>query len=91
MNRSDLNQSYAAFDQASTLVNVVELSSKSWLVAGTVPGVQRQPRKKVSANEHELLTLIGRWRAEGGEGGTRHQPARGGIRGWPRRLLALLL
>jgi len=63
-NRSDLNQSYAAFDQAITIVSVVELSSKSWLAAGTVPGVKRQPRKKLSANPHELLMQIERWRAE---------------------------
>lgn len=63
-NRSDLNQSYAAFEQASTIVNVVELSSKSWLVAGTVPGVKRQPKKKLPANEHGLLVQIERWRAE---------------------------
>ena len=64
MNRSDLNQSYAAFDQASTIVSVVELSSKSWLAACTVPGVKRQPRKKLSATPYELLTQIERWRAE---------------------------
>src|SRR5208337_3798982 len=63
-NRSDLNQSYAAFDQASTIVSVVELSSKNWLAAATVPGVKRQPRKKLSTNEYELLAQIGRWRAE---------------------------
>jgi transposase len=64
MNRSDLNQSYAAFDQASTIVIVVELSSKSWLLAGTVPGVKRQPRKQLSADPHGLLPQIERWRAE---------------------------
>jgi transposase len=64
MNRSDLNQSYAAFDQASTIASVIELSSKSWLVAATVPGVKRQPKKKLPANEYELLAQIGRWRAE---------------------------
>jgi transposase len=63
--RSDLNQSYAAFDQASTLVSVIELSSKSWLLAGTVPGVKRQPKKKLLAgNPDELLAQIERWRAE---------------------------
>jgi transposase len=62
--RSDLNQSYAAFDQASTIVSVVELSSKSWLAAGTVPGVKRQPRKNLSCNPDGLLTQIERWRAE---------------------------
>jgi transposase len=64
MNRSDLNQSYAAFEQASTIAVVVELSSESWLAAGTVPGVKRQPKKKLSADEHDLYAQIGRWRAE---------------------------
>jgi transposase len=64
-NRSDLNQSYAAFEQTSTLVCVIELSSKSWLVAGMVPGVKRQPKKQLTAGKpHELLTQIERWRAE---------------------------
>jgi transposase len=63
-NRSDLNQSYAAFLQASTLVCVVELSSKSWLAAGTVPGVKRQPKKTMPVNKDNLLAQIERWRAE---------------------------
>jgi transposase len=63
-NRSDLNQSYAAFEQANTIVSVVELSSKNWLAAATVPGLKRQPRKKLSAQEHDLLAQIERWRAE---------------------------
>jgi transposase len=68
--RSDLNQSYAAFDQASTLVSVIELSSKSWLLAGTVPGVKRQPKKNLPAgNPHELQAQIERWRAEATKAG----------------------
>jgi len=63
-NRSDLNQSYAAFDQASTMACVIELSSKSWLLAGTVPGLKRQPRKKLPANRDAVLAQIERWRAE---------------------------
>src|SRR5260370_9996383 len=63
-NRSDLNQSYAAFDQASRSVSVVDLSSKNWLAAATVPGVKRQPRKNLSCNPHGLLPQIERWRAE---------------------------
>jgi transposase len=63
-NRSDLNQSYAAFDQASTIVSVVELSSKSWLAAATVPGVNRHPRKNLPCNPDGLLAQIERWRAE---------------------------
>jgi transposase len=67
--RSDLNQSYAAFDQASTIVSVVELSSKNWLAAAMVPGVKRQPRKSLSCNPDGLLTQIKRWRAEAEKAG----------------------
>jgi transposase len=48
----------------STIVSVVELSSKSWLAAATVPGVKRQPRKNLSCNPNGLLTQIERWRTE---------------------------
>jgi transposase len=68
-NRSDLNQSYAAFDQVSTLVVVIELSSQSWLAAGMVPGLNRQPKKKLAADEHALLAQISRWRSEAEKGG----------------------
>jgi transposase len=68
-NRSDLNQSYAAFDQASTLGCVVELSSKSWLAAGVVPGIKRQPKKKLSIDPFELLAQLGRWRGEAEKAG----------------------
>jgi len=68
-NRSDLNQSYAAFEQTSTLGCVVELSSKNWLAAGVVPAVKRQPKKKLLTDPFELLAQIGRWRAEAEEAG----------------------
>jgi len=64
MNRSDLNQSYAAFDQASTIACVIDMSMKSWVLSGTVPGVQRQPLKRLLADENGLLAQIERWRAE---------------------------
>ena len=46
------------------LIAVIELSKKSWLVAGIIPGVERQPLKKLAADENELLKLLERWRAE---------------------------
>jgi hypothetical protein len=51
-------KSYTAFDQASTLVAVVELSCHSWLVAGVVPGINRHPLKKLAADENGLLALL---------------------------------
>src|ERR1700681_4236042 len=64
MQRNDLSRSLVAFDQNSTLVSVVELSLKSWLVAGLVPGVERSPLKKQGADPDMLLALLHRWRME---------------------------
>jgi transposase len=52
-----------------TLVVVLEISLSTWLVGGLVPGVVRQPAKKLGADEHELLKLIHRWRAEASRAG----------------------
>jgi len=43
---NDLSRSLVAFDQDSTIIAVVELSQSSWLVAGVLPGIERQPLKK---------------------------------------------
>jgi transposase len=60
----DLSKSLAAFDQNSTLVAVVEMSELSWLVAAAVPGLQRQPIKKLEPDASALLQLVKRWRDE---------------------------
>ena len=36
----------------------------SWLVAGMIPGVDRQPLKKLDPDPGVLLRLLERWRAE---------------------------
>ncbi len=64
MPSNDLSRSLVAFDQNSTLVAVVELSLKSWLVAGLVPGLTRQPLKKPCCEAEALVALFDRWRAE---------------------------
>ena len=68
-NPNDMSRSLAAFDQNNTLVMVVELSKKSWLVAGLIPGVERQPKKKMEPDAEDLLRLLGRWRDEAVKGG----------------------
>ena len=60
----DLSRSLAAFDQKTTLVVVVEMSWSSWLVAGLVPGLERQPKKKLDPAPEALLRLVHRWRDE---------------------------
>ena len=64
MKRNDLSRALVAFDQDSTIVAVVELSLKTWLVSGLVPGVMRQPLKKQPADAERLLALLHRWRDE---------------------------
>ena len=61
---NDLSRSLSTLNQDSTLIVVIEMSQSSWLVAGMVPGVERQPLKKMKADENELLKLVGRWRDE---------------------------
>ena len=39
----DLSKPLVALDHESTLVCVIEMSGTSWLVAATVPGVDRRP------------------------------------------------
>ena len=43
----DLSRSLTVLDQDTTLIAVIEMSLKSWLVAGIVPGVSRAPLKKL--------------------------------------------
>src|SRR5919202_1297682 len=54
----------AALDQNSTLICVVEMSLKGWLVAGLVPGIKRQPLKKLGTDESALHRLLLCWKAE---------------------------
>ena len=66
---NDLSRSLTPFDPNQTLIVVVELSKRSWLVAGIIPGIERQPLKKLTADENELLKLLERWRAEAEKAG----------------------
>jgi transposase len=66
---NDLSRSLTSFDPNHTLMAVIEMGKKSWLVAGIIPGVERQPLKKLAADEQELLKLLERWRGEAEKGG----------------------
>src|SRR3984893_15966082 len=58
---NDLSRSLVALDQNSTIIAVVELSQSSWLVGGVVPGIERQPRKKLEPSPERLLGVLHRW------------------------------
>jgi transposase len=66
---NDLSRSLVPLQQDSTLVAVIELSQSRWLVAGTVPGLERQPLKKLNPDEQDLLRLLRRWQNEAAQAG----------------------
>jgi transposase len=61
---NDLSRSFTALNQDNTLIVVIEMGQSSWLVSGMVPGVERQPLKKLEPDEDQLLKLMNRWRHE---------------------------
>jgi transposase len=65
----DLSRCLAAFDQDTTLVVVVEMSQSNWLAAALVPGLDRQPLKKMAPDQTTLLRLVERWRDEAVQAG----------------------
>lgn len=67
----DTRKSLVALDQDSTLIAVIEMSQESWLVAGIVPGIERQPLKKLAPDAGAVIRLVERWRAEGVKAGRR--------------------
>jgi transposase len=67
--KDDLSRSLVAFDQNSTLVSTVELSSVSWLVGGIVPGLDRDPLKKLVPDQDALLQVLYRWRDQANKAG----------------------
>jgi len=66
---NDLSRSLTALEPNGTLIAVIEMSLSSWLVAGIVPGVERQPLKKLEVDESALLNLLNRWREEAKKAG----------------------
>src|SRR3982751_2585316 len=67
--RNDLSRSLLALDQNSTIIAVIEMSQSNWLVAGIIPGVDRQPLKKLEPDEKGLLRLLRRWQDEAARAG----------------------
>src|SRR5215469_9277653 len=61
---NDLSRSLVALDQNNTIIAVIELSQSSWLVAGMLHGIERQPSKKLDTRTERLLALLHRWQDE---------------------------
>src|SRR5262249_19429787 len=69
---NDLSRSLIPLELDCTLITVIEMSQSSWLVASIVPGVERQPLKKLTVDESALLKLLQRWRQEAEKAGHRN-------------------
>ena len=65
----DASRSLTSLEQDSTIIAVIEMSQAKWLVAAVVPGVARQPLKRLDADEAALLKLLHRWRNEASQAG----------------------
>ena len=66
----DPRRSLVALDQHKSIIAVVELSLKTWLVGAIVPGIARDPLKKLTTPDPEaLLRLLYRWRSRRRLGG----------------------
>ena len=68
---NNLRRCHTTLDQDSSLIAVVEMSQSSWLVAGIVPGISRQPAKKLKPDQMALLGLLRRWQDEAAKAGRR--------------------
>jgi transposase len=60
----DASRSLTALEQDNTLIAVIEMAHSKWLVAALVPGIARQPLKKLEPDAEVLLKLLRRWRNE---------------------------
>ena len=60
---NDLSRPLVALDEIAVIA-VVEMSQSSWLVGGVLPGIERQPRKKLEPSAERLIGLLHRWRDE---------------------------
>ena len=66
---NDSNKSVIPLEQDGTMIAVIEMGQASWLVAGIVPGLERQPLKKLGSDEQALFQLLRRWRNEAVQAG----------------------
>jgi transposase len=65
----DARRSLTALEQHSTIIAVIEMGQSKWLVSAVVPGIKRDPLKKLDADQDLLLKLLHRWRKEADQAG----------------------
>jgi hypothetical protein len=67
--QNDLSRCLVPLQQDATVIAVIEMGQSSWLVAGVVPGLERNPLKKLSPDRDALLQLLRRWQKEAVQAG----------------------
>ena len=85
---NDLSRSLAPLEPDGTLIAVIEMSQSSWLVAGIVPGVERQPLKKLAADEIAIAKATAPMARGSRESRTQDRTHCSRLRGWPGWFLA---
>ena len=66
---NDLSRSLVALNEDSTLIAVIEMGLASWLIAGRIPGINRNPLRKQDPDPEALLARLHRWRDEAEQAG----------------------
>src|ERR1700752_1290399 len=67
--QNDLSRCLVTLEQDATVIAAIEIGQSSWLVAGIVPGLERNPLKKLSPDPDALLQLVHRWQREAVQAG----------------------
>jgi transposase len=67
--QNDLSRCLVTLEQDATVIAVIEMGQSSWLLAGIVPGLERNPLKKLSPDPDALLQLLHRWQKEAVQAG----------------------
>ena len=62
--QNDPSRCLVTLEQDATLIAVIEIGQSSWLIAGIVPGLERNPLKKLGPDPDALLQLLHRWQKE---------------------------
>ncbi|MGH6846786.1 MAG: hypothetical protein ACREC0_04905 [Methylocella sp.] len=57
---NNLRRCHTTLDQNSSLIALVEKNQSSWLAAGIVSGISRQPATKLKPDQTALLGLLRR-------------------------------
>ena len=59
---NELSRCSVALAEDSTLIAVVEMGATGWLVAGRLPGIDRDRLQRLPVDEEGLLAVLHRWR-----------------------------